>query len=266
MPTKSHHRSRSSVDRVFDLLADLQDNQIALLLDDLNHTTASNVPVSQAIALFDPGKPKPKPRREFGRSSSPMRTLQAELERRNSKRISSAPEPSYRPKTASPSSTQQQPASPSIPELPPLERSSARPSLTLSPPTNTITRDDRPKTAVSQRSESRGPRGYKRISRPLFLSPTATAELHELLLAYLSDDTPSSATTTATPSPVTPPRASPRFGMFSPFSTRELENDSSPGLDLLEPTPTRLPPHFALGKTVTEPTDNMSSIFEVLAL
>ena len=268
MPTKSHHRSRSSVDRVFDLLADLQDTQISLLLDDFNHTTDSNVPVSKAIALFDPRAEKPTPKHPFARSSSPVRTLQAELERRHSRRIASAPEPITRPKTASPPSTQK-PASPLILETPPLPseplpseplplEKSDRPSLIISPPE---TRERANTSSSEQRSGSRGPRSYKRISRPLFLSPTATAELHELLLAYLQD-TPTSATTTATPSPVTP-KTSHSWAFFSPM---EPETDG-PGLDLLEPSPTRLPvPIFSSGRMVKQPSmESMHSIFEVLA-
>src|SRR4051812_34482839 len=96
MPRRSHHRSRSSVDQVLNLLADLPEHQISLLLDDFNHTTSSNVPVSTAIAIFDPSTPKPK--RSFGRaSSSPVQTLEAELVPRHRKRLrkraSSPPEP-----------------------------------------------------------------------------------------------------------------------------------------------------------------------------
>ena len=76
-----YYRDTVGFDRVFDLLADLQDTQISLLLDDFNHTTDSNVPVSKAIALFDPRAEKPTPKHPFARSSSPVRTLQAELER-----------------------------------------------------------------------------------------------------------------------------------------------------------------------------------------
>lgn len=263
MPTKSHHRSRSSVDRVFDLLADLPDNQISLLLDEFNHTTASNVPVTEAISLFDPCAKKPKPRRPFDPSSAPMRTLQAELERRNSRRISSAPEPAaVRPKTTSEPSPRQMPVTPTpLPESPPPLDPSDRPILTLTPPES---QDQyRPKTASSQRSQSQGPRSYKRISRPFLLSPTATAELHQLLLAYFSES-PTSTTTTATPSPVTP-KASPRFALFSPPIYPDPEE--GPGLDLLEPSPTRLPaPIFTAGRISKQPSmESMNSIFEVLA-
>ncbi|KAK3328213.1 hypothetical protein B0T19DRAFT_423932 [Cercophora scortea] len=277
MPTESHHhRSRSSIDRVFDLLADLQDSQIALLLDDLNHTTSSNVPVSQAIALFDPSSPKPRPKRSIGRSSSPVRALQVELERRHSKRISSAPEMSRLPRTTSQPSMQaqmQRPTSPSIPEHPHYDQSTtvttsitttttntntpttnSRPSLSLTLPES----PERPRTATERTPDGCRSRSYKRVSRPLFLSPTATAELNNLLLAYLYND-PISATTTATPSPNTPTAPT----HFSPFFSIEPEPDT-PGLDLLEPSLMRLP-DLPFGKRGLVSKDSMSSIFEVLA-
>jgi len=261
MPTKSHHRSRSSVDHVLELLAVLPETEIAHLLDDFNHTTSSNVPVSEAIALFDPAKPKP---RRIFRSSSPVRRLEAELVRRNSKRISSAPEPTARPKSASrPPAARPPPPLPSpsfthtfaVPEQEPelsFHDPPSRPSLTLSPPNSF----ERPQTADASTRETRA-WSYKRISRPLILSPTATAELHELLLAYLSE-TPDSASSTATSSPVTPNAAS----IFSPFGPIQTDLDT-PGVDLLEPSPTRTP-QFAFGRGGKNTAENMSGIFEIL--
>jgi hypothetical protein len=270
MPTKSHHRSRSSVDHVLELLAVLPEDDIAHLLDDFNHTTSSNVPVSEAIALFDPAKPKPK----RYRASSPVRRLEAELVRRNSKRnsqrISSAPEPFTRPKSATqhPAATPKPLPSPPVaepaprpgpepytetlaePEYHPQDRPS-RPSLTLSPPDSF----ERPQTADAS-SENR-PWSYKRISRPLILSPTAKAELHELLLAYLAE-TPESATSTATSSPITPHAAS----LFSPFGPIRSDRDA-PGIDLLEPSPTRMS-QYAFGRGGKSPSESMSGIFEIL--
>jgi len=295
MPKRSHHRSRSSVDQVLNLLADLPEHQITLLLDDFNHTTASNVPVSTAITIFDPSTPKHK--RSFGRASTPIQTLEAELVRRHSKRlskrISSAPEPVARPRPSSqlsfsfnpprlsitiaedapisyteidrPDTPQERPGRPSLTlsTVPtPSFDFSDRPSLTLSTlPKPDFDFDfdflDRPKTADNSRSKSRS-RAYKRISRPMILSPTATAELHQLLLAFVHD-TPSSATSTATSSPVTPDTPPP-FSLFSPIQP-EME---APGLDLLEPSPARAPTPLFFGKGGTSPC-SMSGIFEVLA-
>ncbi|KAK5656693.1 hypothetical protein OQA88_4239 [Cercophora sp. LCS_1] len=258
MPTKSHHRSRSSVDQVLGLLADLPEHQIALLLDDFNHTTASNVPVSKAIAIFDPSVPKP--RRIFSQTTSPVKKLEAELVRRHSKRISSAPQPVVRPRTASPPPpvVQQQTQLPQPPTHVVLEPEPSffgrpgRPSLTLSPPDFF----ERPQTADAPAREVRS-RSYKRISRPLILSPTATAELHQLLLAYLYE-TPASATSSASSSPITPDAASP----FSPFAPIHQDRGVR-GLDLLEPSPAR-EPQYIFGKRGTSPTESMSGIFEVL--
>lgn len=299
-PKRSHHRSRSSVDQVLNLLADLPEHQISLLLDDFNHTTSSNVPVSTAITIFDPSTPK-HVQRSFGRASSPIRTLEAELVRRHSKRlskrISSAPEPTARPRPSSQLSFSFSPPRFSItiaedepiditefdrPGTPQPQERPGRPSLTLStrPPSGldfsdrpTLTLStlpnpgfdfdfdfdfaDRPKTADDSRSKSRS-RAYKRISRPMILSPTATAELHQLLLAFVHD-TPSSATSTATSSPVTPDTPPP-FSLFSPIEP-EME---AHGLDLLEPSPARAPTSLIFGRGGTSPC-SMSGIFEVLA-
>jgi len=268
MPTKGHHRSRSSIDRVIDLLADLEETQITLLLDDLNHTTSSNVPVSDAIALFEQHAGKPK--RRSCRSPSPMRTLQVELERRHSKRMSSAPEPRSRSKIAvSQSPPSRKPAASPPPALVPapaptpapapvtplFDRPShvdRRPSLILSAPVPV----ERPRTS-SAPSRSFGPRSYQRVNRPAVLSPTATAELHLLLLAFFNE-TPVSPATTATPSPTTP-----LFGFsHSPFSDLDSE-PSTPGFDLLEPSPIRTPSLAPPGRRLrTMPS--ISSIFEGL--
>lgn len=288
-----HHRSRSSIDRVFELLADLEETQISDLLDDLSHTTESNVPVSRAIALFENGPAKPNKKSE--RSSSPVRTLQAELERRHSKRMSSAPEPrqqqqQQRSKRVSQLQHQQldfsfpdfsldsspdvsseliRPASPptpraaspvAVPALVPNRPPSRpdRPSLiTFSLPEST----ERPRSANGHASDFKA-RSYKRISRPTLLSPTATAELHALLLAYFND-TPSSAASTATPSPTTPNTGF-SHSLFS-FGYEEPE-PNVPGLDLLEPSPTRTPQlsyGFGSGGGL-KPKASMSSIFEVM--
>ena len=292
MPTKGHHRSRSSIDRVIDLLADLEDTQIALLLDDLNHTTSSNVPVTDAIALFEHHAGKPK--RKSCRSPSPMRTLQVELERRHSKRMSSAPEPrprlrttvsqllpaarlpptAYLPPLAPPAPTPAQALVPSpaqapaptpaqapvqAPALAPEKTLFDRPSLMLSPPPVPV--EPRPRTSSAPSSRLRS-HSYKRVSRPMFspqlqLSPTATAELHLLLLAFFNE-TPVSPTTTATPSPTTP-----LFGFsHSPFSSDFEPEPRSPGLDLLEPSPVRTQTLSPGRRLRTMPS--ISSIFEGL--
>ncbi|KAL2163054.1 hypothetical protein VTH06DRAFT_6890 [Thermothelomyces fergusii] len=241
MSTKGHLRKRSSVDRVIDLLADLEESQIALLLDDLNHTTSSNVPVSEAIQLFE--QHSGKPRRKSCRSASPIRTLEVELERRHSKRVyskvSAMPEQRVRSKMSPPTPPAVSPVvdrPPSLPDHPsPSERS--RISSGLAPPSR--------------------PRSYKRISRPMILSPTATAELHQLLLAFFNETPvpPASPAITPIPSPTTP-----LFGFSnSPFAEIESE-PSTPGLDLLEPSPIRTP-SFSGGRSL-KPMPSIGSIFE----
>ncbi|KAK4173809.1 hypothetical protein QBC36DRAFT_335014 [Triangularia setosa] len=309
MPTHARTGSRSSIDRVFELLSDLEEADLSLLLDDLNHTTASNVPVSQAIALFEKGPSKPN--KKYERASSPVRNLQAELERRHSKRLSMAPLPRPHSTIASPppkekpeplefsfpsisldlsldfssatpfvSPTALSPVTPPT-TIPSLEapRPSSRPELpsliTLSLPENEPA--TRPLSVHSARSGTGSalgsrPRSYKRIDRPTILSPTATAELHALLLAYLNDS-PSSETSTATPSPTTPlPSLS-----SSIFSFRHPDDEPepiTPGLDLLEPSPTRTP-YMGFGSLSggsvgmgmggsLKPKASMSSIFEIM--
>ncbi|KAK3942491.1 hypothetical protein QBC46DRAFT_379740 [Diplogelasinospora grovesii] len=268
MPNKSHHRSRSSIDRVLDLLADLQDTQVALLLEEINSTTTSNVPVSQAHTIFEPGKTPPK-RRYIPPPSSP-RSPYSDVRRRQSKRMSSAPELSLiaaaqRPKTASQPPTtksEQQPESQLHDNC-----NDSRPSLALSPPE--AEEQPRPQTATEEPTYRQ--RSYKRISRPIpsFLYNTSNADLPELLLAAYLYDTPisipSTATASPTVSPTTPHTISSSFSasIFSPLDT-ETDMDR---LDLLEPSPLRKKPSVIFGKPVLDPTSDvggLSGIFEVL--
>ncbi|KAI1754471.1 hypothetical protein F4782DRAFT_492623 [Xylaria castorea] len=223
MSRKSHHRSRSSVDRVLDLLAELDDSQMEMLLREAESTVSGNIAVAKAIDLFErPGQkptsahpqPPPAPRRKFLTSLSPRK--QTELRRRLSKRAS----------------TYQNPSAGNAGNIESLQNS------------------------------KKTPRSYKRISRPVFPlpSPAATADLTQLLVAYLLDSStalPSSPSSSSTlSSPVTP--QSP----FSPFAQPESER---PELDLLEPAPPRAPGTLDIfGGPVRGPTRKISGIFEIL--
>ncbi|KAI0194088.1 hypothetical protein EV127DRAFT_235430 [Xylaria flabelliformis] len=223
MPRKSHHRSRSSVDRVLDLLSELDDSQMELLLREAESTVSGNIPVSQGIDLFgrpiqNPTSaqptPPPAPRRKFLTSLSPRK--QTELRRRQSKRAS----------------THQN-----------------------SPGGNAGNLE-------SLQSSKKTPRGYKRISRPVFSlpPPAATADLTQLLAAYLLDAStvlPSSPSSTSTlSSPITP---------RTPFSPFEQPESEGPELDLLEPPPSRVPGTLDIfSGPVRGPTRKISGIFEVL--
>ncbi|KAL1840060.1 hypothetical protein VTJ49DRAFT_836 [Mycothermus thermophilus] len=337
--TKGHTRRRSSIDRVIDLLADLEESQIAVLLDDLNHTTSSNVPVADAIAMFEDHAGKPRRSSRSCRSPEPMKTLQAELERRHSKRmsarLSSAPEPRFRstlksaeiqpdtapqmylqdlqhpqplvsqhPVSQSPlppvSEPLDQPTITTNSETPDATRNATHPTASTDLSTPTLTPTTQPATNATTAFPSTSttttetsipserppspppaplptqapaprPRSYKRISRPVCLSPTATAELHTLLLAFFNETptastfttttatatTPTSTTTTmSTPSPTTPhfsgfppPLSLSSSSSPSPFPFvrhDDLDVDDDPdrtllGLDLLEPPPTLFP-------------------------
>ncbi|KAI0446653.1 hypothetical protein F4803DRAFT_476197 [Xylaria telfairii] len=184
MSRKSHHRSKSSIDRVFDLLTELDENQMELLLREAESTVSGNIAVAKGIDLFErPGQnpilahpqPPPPPRRKFLTSLSPRK--QTELKRRLSKRAS----------------THQPPSAANVGNL------------------------------ESLQSPKKTPRSYKRISRPVFSFPTPTdaEDLSELLLAYLLDAStvfPSSKSSSSTlSSPMTP--RSP----FSPYTQPESE-------------------------------------------
>ena len=271
--TQSHHRSRSSIDRLDDLLAGLEPTELALLLDDLNHTTAGNVPVSEAIELFEPpsliGNRKSM-RKSFRNSSTPINNARAaELVRRHSKRISSAPErPVSRARAASPIPAYLPPSPPSEPvsTVPSLGRPRL-PSLSLSP-LSLPEEFECAIAAVEEEPQDRfdtefdtgfKPRSYKRVSRPMGLTLTEKAELHQLLMAYLYD-TPPSSDSSSTPSPTTPD-ASTHLNGFSSFSSARPEPEIA-GLDILEPSPLRSPPPSIFGRGVVKQTD---SIFGVLS-
>ncbi|KAI1825617.1 hypothetical protein F4861DRAFT_185006 [Xylaria intraflava] len=218
MTRRSHHRSRSSIDRVLDLLTELDDDQMELLLREAESTVSGNVAVSEGINFFErpgvspmeiqPPTPSSPPRRTLLTSLSPRK--QSEIRRRLSKRLSS----------------QQDTSAGHVAHL------------------------------DSIQSSKKTPRAYKRISRPIFSlpPPVATADLIELLAAYLMDAsaTPTSSASSTTLSSPTTPRS-----LFSPFTQPENEG---PELDLLEPPPVS----SIFGNPMKEPARNISGIFEVL--
>lgn len=226
MTRKTHHRSRSSIDRVLDLLDGLDESQMETLLREAESTVSGNIAVSKGIDIFGrpgshhplPAQPPtpswPAPRRKFLTSLSPKK--QTELRRRLSKRAPTQKEPSAGG-----------PGSPGSPH-----------------------------------SYKKTPRSYKRISRPIFPmpAPMATEDLIEFLAAYLLDTSatiPSSASTSSTLSSPTTPRAP-----FSPYT--QPDNEPS-GFDLLEPAPPVGPGMLDIfSGPVRQPTRKISGIFEVL--
>lgn len=101
MPELLRRRSTASDDQLFELVEGLDDTQIYTLLQDLNNTVTSNIPVSRGIDLFEHPKPKKTPAREpsIRRSNFALPKL---FTRSASRRISSAPAPISRPKTGIP--------------------------------------------------------------------------------------------------------------------------------------------------------------------
>ncbi|KAK5630674.1 hypothetical protein RRF57_006389 [Xylaria bambusicola] len=225
MSRRAHHRSRSSIDRVLDLLSELDEEQMQALLREAESTVSGNIPVSKGIDFFErpgvtptfaqpPPPPQPPPRRKFLTSLSPRK--QTELRRRLSKRAS----------------THQDPPTANAGHLDPIK------------------------------SPKKTPRSYKRISRPIFSLPAhaATADLTELLAAYLLD---ASATfpSSSTPSSTLVPPATPR----PPFSSYTEPESEGPELDLLEPAPARSPATLDIfSGPVKGLTRKISGIFEVL--
>lgn len=225
MSRRTHHRSRSSIDRVLDLLAELDESQMESLLREAESTVSGNIPVSKGIDFFErpgviptlvhpPPPQTPTPRRKFLTSLSPRK--QTELRRRLSKRAS----------------THQDPATANAGNL------------------------------DQTKSPKKTPRSYKRISRPIFSlpAPAATEDLTELLAAYLLDASvtlPSSSTVSSTLSSPDTPRP--------PIASFTEPESEGPELDLLEPSPSRAPATLDIfSSPVKGPTRKISGIFEVL--
>ncbi|KAH6871573.1 hypothetical protein B0T10DRAFT_260643 [Thelonectria olida] len=95
--------SASSVDQLFQLVDGLDEAQIHALLQDFNNTVVSNVPVSHGVDLFEHPKPKPAPVRVLSIRRSAF-SLPRLFTRSSSKRQSSTPVPTSRPRTAVPTS------------------------------------------------------------------------------------------------------------------------------------------------------------------
>ncbi|KAF4980347.1 hypothetical protein FZEAL_3628 [Fusarium zealandicum] len=99
MPSPQLQR-RGSVDQLFELVEGLNESQIHSLLEDFNNTVTSNIPVSHGIDLFEHPTKSPPVRASSIRKSFKLPRL---LTRSPSKRTSSAPTISSRPRTALPS-------------------------------------------------------------------------------------------------------------------------------------------------------------------
>jgi hypothetical protein len=239
-----HTRNRPSVDRVVDLLAGLDESQVDDLLRDMNHTGSSNVPVSHGIDFFSkpaepttPLAPAPTRRRTTYLSSIStvnLRSTALRQEHAAGHRVSSAPTFSPRPKSAGHDA-----------------------------------HGDNDSEASHRGDQDRfcTPRSYKRISRPLLSLPTP--DVHDLLAAYLSAGSPSSTTTSSLSSWPSSPATPLSAARFAPLEPLDFD---TPGLDLLEPSPTRAPYSVAFGsaakRSPVEPAGQeaaMCGIFEVLA-
>ncbi|KAI0398196.1 hypothetical protein F5Y17DRAFT_411363 [Xylariaceae sp. FL0594] len=266
MSRRGHHRSRSSVDRVLELLSELDEEQMQILLREAESTVSGNIPVAKGIDYFSrqatsptllSAPPQPAPRKKFLTSLSPRK--QTDLRRRQSKRASVH-----------------------------IQKQDSAAALSDGGGGGGGGSEAPSRSAGNGgHSNKKTPRSYKRISRPVFSlpMPAATANLTELLAAYLTADTdalslPTSAlspTSPTCPSPYSSP-ATPRSPLFSSqplFHDQSEWEDEDPVLDLLEPSPSRAPRKAKSFGTllsgdgagsimVKQPVRKISGIFEVL--
>ncbi|RYP91740.1 hypothetical protein DL770_002181 [Monosporascus sp. CRB-9-2] len=240
MSNRAHHlRAKPSVDSVADLLAGLDDNQAEALLRDLNHTAPSNVPVAEALDLFEgPDASRPARRRTIFLKAVSNLDLRSPL----------GMNPPF------PTTTTSQHAGGDV----------GRTASDIEQATPC-----RPRSAGSPdpaAQQYRGYRAYRRISRP-WPAMASPSDLRDLLMAYLSGDSPSSASSSSAASLASGSPTTPRTIRMSPFCPMAGEAEDSPALDLLEPSPARTRgalPGFA-PVLLPPPHDNMSGIFEVLS-
>ncbi|RYP18732.1 hypothetical protein DL765_003754 [Monosporascus sp. GIB2] len=233
MSNRAHHlRAKPSVDSVADLLAGLDDNQAEALLRDLNHTAPSNVPVAEALDLFEgPDASRATRRRTIFLKAVSTLDLRSPL-------AMNPPSPT-RQRTGGDVGRGLSAVEPAAP--------------------------GRPRSAGSPDPAAQQYRAYRRISRP-WPTMAAPSDLRDLLMAYLSGDSPSSASSSSAASLASGSPTPPRTIRMSPFCPMAGEAESSPALDLLEPSPARTRgaiPGFA--PVLPPPHDSMSGIFEVLS-
>ncbi|RYP79606.1 hypothetical protein DL769_002845 [Monosporascus sp. CRB-8-3] len=241
MSNRAHHlRTKPSVDSVVDLLAGLDDNQAEALLRDLNHTAPSNVPVAEALDLFE----GPDASRTARRRTIFLKTV-SNLDLRSPLAMN-PPSPTTR------TTTRQYVGGDVGRTLPVVE-----PAV-----------PGRPRSAGSPdpaAQQYRGYRAYRRISRP-WPAMASPSDVRDLLMAYLSGDSPSSASSSSAASLASGSPTTPRTVRTSPFCPMAGEAEDSPALDLLEPSPARargaLP---GLAPVLPPAHDSMSGIFEVLS-
>lgn len=268
MMAAANDRRRPSVDSVYNLLSGLDDNQAEDLLRDLNHTTPSNIPISEGIDFFE------HPEAAMAASAASWRrTTFVKAVSTFDLRSCSTPERASRaPSSALPHDDDDDD------DVPPLPSPRARSASAV--------HHSEEEEALRQRRDHqyKTPRAYKRISRPwATLAPPSSGgpDVRDLLMAYLSDS-PSfsssssscSSSSSSADSPATPRSAA--GSLFSPMIVAPSEDAEAdtPGLaDLLEPSPSRTKPRFAVPSRhpALQPCyggaggDSISGIFEVLS-
>ncbi|RYP64766.1 hypothetical protein DL771_008620 [Monosporascus sp. 5C6A] len=237
MSNRAHHlRAQPSVDSVVDMLAGLDDSQAEALLRDLNHTAPSNVPVAEALDLFEgPDASRPARRRTIFLKAVSNLDLRSPL-------AMNPPSPTAGRRAGG--------------------------DVGMAPSTVEPAAPARPRSAGSPdpaAQQCRGYRGYRRISRP-WPAMASPSDVRDLVMAYLSGDSPSSASSSSAASLASGSPTTPRTIRMSPFCPMAGEAEDSPALDLLEPSPARTRgalPGFA--PVLPPPHDSMSGIFEVLS-
>ncbi|KAJ4359648.1 uncharacterized protein N0V89_000203 [Didymosphaeria variabile] len=264
---RKHHKPSSSLGSLYEALADLDENQLEYLLQEMNHTGESNVPVSQAVSAFDsqspseslntvrmsmlPPMPAPEPglQRQLSKSQQGKLRLQTAFQRTPSLRQRQQPETrmsrqlsNSKPAqdTAIEVSKRGSVRRPPERQSSPLSPLSQKPGIIANPtPEPEIQLPKRGSVASTVRSRapttSRNPSAaYKRIPRPDFSLPDGITipDLLQLLevefLSSSAQDVPSPISLSSPASAIVGHRSSSPFLSPSP-STSMSHSPVSPG-------------------------------------
>lgn len=258
----SYHQSRPSLTSLYDLLADLDENQLQYLIQEMNNTTSQNMAVGQAVSAFEAENPSHS--LSAARANMQLPTMQRQLSK--SQRVRLSLQTLFR----APSTRQQR------------QR------------TYDATDDGLLSTPTGRRKSP----AYKRISRPAFNLPPGVTVVDllnmleaEFFSAPLSPSCMSntSSSFSSSPSPTTTSSSSGRIRRYPSTIDMALEAERSAsgaegiGLGMLEPRPTTpctpigaktspftlmnltpTPDRRARGETPPPPPVILEGIFEVL--
>lgn len=264
---RKQHKPSTSLGSLYEVLADLDENQLEYLLQEMNHTGHQNVPVSQAVSAFDsqspseslnnvrasmlPPKFEPEPglQRQLSKSQQGKLRLQTAFQRTPSLRQRPQPE-TYMSSQQTHSKPAQDTAiklpkrgsvrSPPEPQPSALRYSFEQSSIVANPTPEPVIQPPKRGSVASTMSTrtpitNRNPStAYKRIPRPDFSLPdgiTVPDLLQLLEVEYLSSsshESPSPISRSSPASAIAGHRSSPPFLSPSP-STSLSHSPVSPG-------------------------------------